>query len=102
MREKMVTRSMKVTEAQVLMVNLDSQQTSTIQVDMPNTYKDDSTLMKALVKVYDGTDNKPVHVISTNIKERLYGMSEKTFLENAQELDPETRKALKVEAEAEA
>ena len=94
MREKMVTRSMKVTQAQVLMVNLETQETATTQVNIPNTFKDDKVLMKALSKSYEGSQLKPVHVLSTSIKETLYGMSEKTFLENAQELDPETRKPL--------
>lgn len=94
MREKMVTRSMKVTVAKVLMVNLESQETETQDVSMPSVYADDAKLMKALTKAYEGKELKPVHVISTTVNEKLYGMSEKTFLESAQELDPETRKPL--------
>lgn len=94
MREKMVTRSMKVTVAQVLMVNLDTQETATTPVNMANVYKDDKTLMKALNKVYEGTSTKPVHVLSTQVIEKLYGMTEKQFIDNAIELDPETRKPL--------
>ena len=94
MREKMVTRSMKVTNAQVLMVNLETQATETQLVAMPNVYKEDSKLMKALTKTFEGSSLKPVHVLSTEVVDKLYGMSEKTFLDNAIELDPETRKAL--------
>lgn len=94
MREKMVTRSMKVTVAKVLMVNLESQETETQDVSMPSVYADDAKLMKALTKAYEGKELKPVHVISTTVNEKLYGMSEKAFLESAQELDPETRKPL--------
>lgn len=94
MREKMVTRSMKVTVAQVLMVNLETQATETQEVSMPNTFADDTKLMKALTKTYEGSTLKPVHVIGTSVHEKLYGMSEKAFLESAQELDPETRKPL--------
>ena len=97
MREKMVTRSMKVTEAQVLMVNLETQATETQTVSMPNVYKDDTALMKSLTKAYDGSTLKPVHVLSTTVIEKLYGMSEKSFLDNAQELDPKTRKAFDVD-----
>ena len=92
MREKMVTRSMKVTNAQVLMVNLETQATETQTVAMPNVYKDDVQLMKALTKTFEGSTLKPVHVLSSEVIEKLYGMSEKTFLDNAHELDPETRK----------
>lgn len=99
MRNKMVTRSMKVTVATTLMVNLETQATETIEVNMPNTYKDDKALMKALNKAYEGTSTKPVHVISSSVIEKLYGMSEKTFLDNAQELDPKTRKALEDDTE---
>lgn len=94
MREKMVTRSMKVTNATVLMVNLETQQTETQTVSMPNVYKDDTKLMKALTKAYEGSSLKPVHVSNTDIVEKLYGMSEKAFMDNAVELDPETRKPL--------
>ena len=94
MREKMVTRSMKVTNAQVLMVNLETQETAQTQVAIPNTFKDDKAIMKALEKLYANTSTKPVHVLSTQVIEKLYGMSEKTFLDNAKELDPETRRAL--------
>ena len=92
-RQKMVTRSMKVTETQVLMVNLDTQTTETTVVFMPNTYKDDKALMKALEKVYADSNLKPVHVTTSTVIEKLYGMTEKAFLDNAQELDPKTRKA---------
>ena len=99
MREKMVTRSMKVTNAQVLMVNLETQATETQAITMPNVYKDDAQLMKALTKTFDGSSVKPVHVLSSQVIEKLYGMSEKTFLDNAQELDPETRKRLETPTE---
>ena len=94
MREKMVTRSMKVTNAQALMVNLETQETETQVISIPNVFKDDKALMKALTKSYEGSTLKPVHVLSSSVEEKLYGMSEKTFLENAVALDPETRKPI--------
>ena len=90
----MVTRSMKVTDAQVLMVNLETQATEQTNVMMPNTYKDDKALMKALTKAYEGSTLKPVHVMASQVIEKLYGMTEKSFLDNAIELDPTTRKAI--------
>ena len=94
MREKMVTRSMKVTNAQALLVNLETQETVTQTIAIPNVYKEDKALMKALEKSFEGSTLKPVHVVSSEVVEKLYGMSEKTFLEMAKELDPETRKPL--------
>ena len=94
MREKMVTRSMKVTNATVLMVNLETQQTETQEVSMPNVYKDDTKLMKALTKSFEGSSLKPVHVSSSNVVEKLYGMTEKAVMDNAVELDPESRKPI--------
>lgn len=85
---------MKVTVATVLMVNLETEQTETQNVSIPNVYKDDTKLMKAITKAYENTSLKPVHVTTSNVEEKLYGMSEKAFLENAIELDPETRKPL--------
>lgn len=93
---------MKVTVATTLMVNLETQETETLEVNMPNTYKDDKALMKALDKAYEGTTIKPVHVISSAVIEKLYGMSEKTFLDNATELDPKTRKAFEDDNEQDA
>lgn len=91
-RVKMVTRSMKVTVSQVLMVNLETQATESVEVSMPSTYKDDNALLKAITKVYTNDTYKPVHVMSSQVIEKLYGMTEKEFLDNAQELDPKTRK----------
>ena len=54
MREKMVTRSMKVTNAQALLVNLETQETVTQTIAMPNVYKDDKALMKALANSFEG------------------------------------------------
>lgn len=94
MREKMVTRSMKVTETKVLMVNLETQATETHFINMPNTYKDDTALMKSLNKAYTGSNLKPVHILGSSVIEKLYGMTEKAFLDSAIELDPQTRKVL--------
>lgn len=85
---------MKVTNAQALMVNLETQETVTQTISMPNVYKDDKALMKALEKSFEGSNLKPVHVMSTTVQEKLYGMPERTFLEMAKELDPETRKPI--------
>lgn len=94
MRKRMITRAMKVTQATTLMVNIETQATETLTISMPSTYKDDNALMKAITKAYEGGSLKPVHVMASTVIEKLYGMSEKDFLDNAVELDPKTRKVL--------
>ena len=95
MREKMITRSMKVTKANVLVVNITEETTQKMEVALPNVYTD-AKLAKAIDKHFVGSNLKPVNVVSSYVEEKLFGLSENDFLKYAIELNPETRKPLDV------
>ncbi len=61
---------------------------------LPRTYSDDKKLLKVVKDTYDTDEKKAVAVVSKEEIETLYGMAEQDFIEKAQVLNPETRKAL--------
>lgn len=60
--------------------------------DVPTT--DEEKALKHLRKTVESDDLKIVNIVSIDKTERLYGITEEDFLENAIELDPTTRKPL--------
>ena len=102
-RKPMVTRTIITTQANVLCLDIESAEPFNKVVTLPRTYKDEKALMKKVQAVVDNDTVKAVHIVDSKEVETLYGMDEQTFIEMAQALDPETRKALEAEEnEAEA
>ena len=89
-RKPMITRTVTTTKATVLCVNTVAEETLTQVVEVPRTYTDESKLLKAVNEVLDATII-PFKVISTEIVETLYGMTEQQFIELAEKLPPRTK-----------
>lgn len=84
---KMVTRTIMATKAKVFCVNSETEETSTIEITVAGTFKETRKMLKAAAGQFD--DNIiPIKVISTDIIENLYAMTEDTFMENAKVLPP--------------
>lgn len=95
---KMVTRTVIATEITAKVVNLETDEISTATYVISRTFDGGENLKvkRALEKVL-ATEQPTVGVVAvTDYKriERLYGITEETFMANAIELDPETRKPL--------
>lgn len=92
MREALVTRTIATTEATVLCVDILAGSTFTQVVPVPRTYKDNAQLLKAVAKAVDtdteDTKVKVVSIISSEVKETLYGMTEQEFITLAKVLPP--------------
>ena len=86
-RKPMVTRTVTTTKVTVLCVNTVAEETVTQVVEVPRAYTDDDKLIKAVKETLD-TSIIPVKVISTEIVETLYGMTEQRFIEQAEKLPP--------------
>lgn len=86
----MVTRTVTTTKATVLCVNTVAEETAIQVVEVPRTYTDDTKLLNAVKESLDATV-VPVKVISTEIVETLYGMTEQQFIELAEKLPPRTK-----------
>ena len=99
-RKPMVTRSFEVTRVNVMCCDTDTAEVTNIEREIPRTYKDDNKLLKVVKEAIETDTLKVVTVVDKTVVSKLYGMSEIDFLKNAIELDPETRKALETEDEA--
>ena len=87
-RQPQVTRTITTTKVNVLCLNIKEETPFNKEVILPRTYKDEQHLMKQIKKVVDNEDIKAVHVVSSEVQETLYGMSEQKFIELADVLPP--------------
>lgn len=90
-RQPMVTRTITTTKAVVLCLNIETGEPCNEVITLPRTYKDEKSLMKKITETFgEETTVKPVHVVSKEEIETLYGMSEQNFIKYAKELPPRT------------
>lgn len=89
-RVPMVTRTMTVTKAKVLCLNIAEGHPFEKEIELPRTYKDEKKLMEKIKSLIDNDNEKAVHIVSTEIIKKLYGMSEDTFMANAEILPDRT------------
>lgn len=88
-RVKMVTRTMEKTIVEVMMVNIDTADVTTMTFNIIGKYTDVELLSK-LKELYETDNIKLVHIVSNECKEILMGMSEEDFAKYAEELPPRT------------
>lgn len=89
-RVPMVTRTLTTTKVNVMCLDIETGEPCNKSVVVPRTYKDDETLLKKVKEVLETETLKPVHVVSKEEIETLYGMSEQEFIEHAKVLPPRT------------
>lgn len=87
-RQPMVTRTFMTTKVKILAVNVENEETSTVELVLPRTYKDKAAMLKMAQKIIDNEQLKYVHVIDFEEVETLYGMSESDFIIHAKVLPP--------------
>lgn len=83
-RTPMVTRTMTITKATVMCLDIEKGEPISREVTLPRTYKDEKSLMKAAQKFFGEGAVKPVHIVSSETVEALYGMSENDFIKYAE------------------
>ena len=89
-RTPMVTRTITTTKAKVMMCDVEAGDVIVEEVTVPRTYKNDVALLKVIKEAYETDQLKPVSIVSTEVIETLYGMTEQEFIENAKVLPPRT------------
>ena len=87
-RIAMVTRTINFTEVTALTVDVVAQSTATQVYTLSGTYAENEKLIKALKKEYESDTIKIVSVLSTEVQEKLYGMTEQEFMSLAKVLPP--------------
>ena len=93
MRERMVTRTVKVSDVTCMMVNVDTKEVFEKVVRLPGKFKTLEAAKKAVEKAYENMPSiKPIEVTNIHTEIILYGMSEQDFV-NAAEVLPPRKKA---------
>ena len=86
--EKMVTRTISSTKAIVKAADMDSNAIVEKEIVLAGTYKSNDDVLKAVrAKGIEG-NYIPVMIASAEVIEKLYGMTESTFMQYAKELPP--------------
>lgn len=91
-RERMVTRTVNLTVAEVMTVNTTTAEVLTVTVEVSGGLSTDKEIFKAVKAAHETDDVKCVKVMSVTAKEVLYGMSEAEFIRLAKVLPPRTVK----------
>lgn len=92
-RVPQVTRTIQTTKVKVLCLDLVEQKPFEKEITLPRTYKDEAHILKQVKKIVDTDTCKAVHIVSTEVNETLYGMSEQKFIEMAEILPPRNANA---------
>lgn len=79
-RKPMVTRTIKVTQACVLCLDIEQGEPCTKEVTLPRTYKNDEAILKAAKAAVDTDTLKAVSISKSWVEEKLLGMPEDFFI----------------------
>lgn len=96
MARNMVTRLVKGTQAEVKVINNETDEISIENVILNKAFSEEDTekVKKAVIKSFENTDFTVLKVNSFTPCNKLFGVPQAVFMANAVELDPETRKVL--------
>ena len=82
-KKPMITRTIQTTEVTVLCMDIPQGEPFNKDVTLPRTYKDNTAMLKAAAALIDTDEVKAVHIVRSEVKETLYGMTEEDFIANA-------------------
>lgn len=88
MARNMVTRTIKSTKVTALCLNIITAEPSNESFTLAGTYKDEKKIKKELEKLYNNEEHVIAAIVDVQTDNTLYGMTEQTFLENAEILPP--------------
>lgn len=99
-RKPMITRTVKVTQACVLCLDIEQAEPFTKEITLPRTYKNDEHLLRAAHEAIDTENVKAVSISKSWVDEKLLGMTEELFVSMAKELPPRSKNADDSDGEA--
>lgn len=85
-RMPQVTRTIQSTKVVALCINLVTAEPYNEEFILARTYKDKKMILKKLSKMYDNEEHKVVDVVSYEVVQKRYGMTEEEFVHVAKEL----------------
>ena len=89
-RERMVTRTVELTIAEVMTLDTTTAEVQIIPYEIGGGLTDNAAILKAVKKIHETDTFKCVAVQSVSVKEILYGMTEIDFIKHAKVLPPRT------------
>lgn len=89
-KEKMITRTFKITHVSVMRLCTITAQAETVDVSMVGSFSNKDELLNAIKKEYETETMLYVMVMSSFETEKLMGISENDFYSMAVELPPRT------------
>lgn len=92
-RERMVTRTVELTVAEVMCLNTVTAEVSIRSFDIGGGLTDEKAILKAVKKLHETSTFKCVALQSVSVREILYGMSEADFIAHAKVLPPRSIKS---------
>lgn len=92
-KEKLITRTIVTTNAEIMAFNLDTNEVITLNESYVGDLSDREIEKKFSIDYSNSA--KFLKLVNAEKTSKLYGISEKDFLEYAIELDSETRKEVK-------
>lgn len=87
-RVRMVTRTVTVTNVEVMCLTVSSAEVSTRTFKISGNIVDKQDALKLVKKSHETDDFKPTAIISMSTEELLYGMPEEQFINLAEVLPP--------------
>ena len=87
-RVRMVTRTVSVTVATTMVVNVDTANVEILDLEVSGTFDNNDAVLKAVKKHYESEHYKCVAIQATSVNEVLYGMPEADFIKLAKVLPP--------------
>lgn len=91
-RKAMVTRTVQTTIATALCLNTTTAEPFNETVTLSGTFKDKKSLMKAVKNLIENEEISVAKIVDVTIEEKLYGMTEQKFIDNAEIFPPRTTK----------
>lgn len=90
-RERMVTRTVELSIAEVMTLDTTNAKVETIAYEVGGGLTDEKAVLKAVKKLHETDTFKCVSVVSVTVKEILYGMPEIDFIKYAKVLPPRSK-----------
>lgn len=87
-KERMVTRTVALTECEVMLVDITKGEVSSITQNITGKITDNSAAMKACKKLLETETVKVVAITKMLTRDELYGMTEADFIAQAEILPP--------------
>ena len=91
-RKAMVTRTVQTTIATALCLNTVTAEPFNETVTLSGTFKDKKALIKAVKTLIENDEISVAKIVDVTIEEKLYGMTEQKFIDNAEVLPPRPTK----------